>query len=631
MKKISNITIKKKLLVILLLITFIFCVLFGRLIFVQVINSKELQLKALDQWTRDLPLDAVRGIIYDRNGVVLADSVTKYVLYIRPNALKEHEKVAKTISDTLKMNYDEVYRKITKKGVSEVKVAQNIEREDMLNINNCGYSGVYFATQNKRYYPYGDFMTQLLGFTNIDGVGQSGVEQYYNNYLEGVDGKILKETDLVGKEIEGGVDKFLPAINGTNIKLTIDANIQSYAEGAVRSALATYNAKSASCIIMNPSNGELLAYAQAPGFDLNNIPRDDLNSLFTNSKSNMVSSVYEPGSTFKILTSAIGLEENAFPESHSFYCPGYRVIDNQRIRCWRPIGHGSQSFAEGIQNSCNCVFMDIATKVGTATMYDYFDKFGLNQKTGIDVKGEINGLLLKESSVKNVDIARIGFGQAIAVTPIGLLTAVSSVINGGTKVTPHILSAVGDKEANKAVQGERIISDSTSIKMREYLELVVSQGSGKKAYVPGYKIGGKTGTAQKYENGVIASGKYISSFLGFAPADNPEYAVLMIVDEPQGYVYYGSLVAAPYVGNIFRNIFAYKNIPPHYTEEELEEMGKSIVMPDLRGMSIVDAVKALKAIGLDYEYDGEDGKVIYQIPAPNAVINSKNMAFFQLG
>lgn len=636
MKDISNIRIKKKLLAVFLLITFLFCILLGRLMFVEVFMSRDLQMKAFDQWTRELPLGAKRGVITDRNGVVLADSKTVYTMYIRPNSLKAHEEVARITSEVLSLSYDSVYAKVTKKGSSEIKIATDIERNEMLKIKSYDFDGVFFATKSKRYYPYGNFLTQLLGFTNVDGNGQSGFEQYYDNYLSGIDGKLYNETDLIGKKLSGSSDRYLPAINGLDTTLTIDFEIQGYAEGAVRDAMNRYDAKSASCIIMNPKTGELLAYAQAPSFNLNDIPRDDLDSLFANSKPNMVSTVYEPGSTFKILTSAIGLEENAFPSNHSFYCPGYRVIDNQRIKCWRSIGHGSQSFPEGIANSCNCVFMDIAGKVGTATMYDYFDKFGLNKKTGIDIKGETSGLFIKESTVKNVDIARIGFGQAVAVTPIGLISAVSSVINGGYKITPHVLKSVTGLDGNSIVttsndMGERIISEKTSATMREYLEGVVSHGGGSHAYVSGYRIGGKTGTAQKYEDGKIASGKYISSFLGFAPVDDPEYVMLMIVDEPKGYVYYGSLVAAPYAGSIFKNIFAYKNIEPNYTNEELAEQGKTLTMPDLRGMGIVEAVNELKRLGLNYEYSGEGGKVIYQFPAPMAEINSKTVTFFELG
>ena len=621
-------TIKRKLLAVILLVTFIFCLLFGRLVFVEVISGNKLQAQALDEWTRDLPLGAKRGDIYDRNGNILASSVTDYTLYVRPNALKEHERLASIVSDTVHMDYDKVLSKVNKRGVSEVKVVSHLTHTEMTTIRSSHIDGVYFATGNARVYPHGAFASQILGFTNADNVGQTGIEDYYNHYLSGVDGAILHETDLVGREIPGGKVHFLPSISGNDIYLTLDMHIQSFAERVVDDAMHEYHAKQASCIVMDVDDGDIYAYAKAPTFDLNNIPRDNLDELFSRSKVDMVSSVYEPGSTFKILTSAIGLEEHAFGDDHRFYCPGYRIVDGKRIRCWKTIGHGSQTFGEGIENSCNCVFMDIATKVGTHTMYDYFRRFGLTNKTGIDIKGETTSLLLREDRVKNVDIARIGFGQAIAVTPIGMLGAECAVLNGGHKVTPHLLRSVATPEGikkNELIAGEQIVSEDTSMKMREYLERVVSHGGGKNAQVPGYRIGGKTGTAQKYAGGTIASGKYISSFVGFAPMDDPKYAVLIIVDEPEGYKYYGSLVAAPFASDLFGNIFAYKSIAP--TEDIDREM---VTMPDIIGTSRIDANKTLKNAGISYEEHGDGGRVVYQFPAPGAVIPRSSVVFFEM-
>ena len=633
MHNFSQFNIRKRLLIIVILITFLFAAVFGRLIYLQIFQAEALQVKAAEQWMRDLPLTAKRGLITDRNGVVLADSSTLYDVYIRPNAIEDRSAVANLLATALNTDYDKIWEKVNKTGVSEVTIAKKIEKSVMQQIADKNLAGIYFSQNINRYYVYGDFLTQVLGFTSSDGNGQTGIEQYYNDYLKGVDGKALTETDLVGKELDGSTTTYLPAIDGMNATLTIDYYIQSFAENAVKTALETHNAKSAKCIVMDPNTGEILALASAPSFDLNNLPRDNLELLFGASRNTIISDAYEPGSTFKILTSAIGLDSGNFDLNHSVYCPGYRIVDGQRIKCWRTIGHGSQTFSEGVENSCNCLFMDIAQTVGTRTFYEYLKRFGIGSKTGIDAIGEASGIVIEESAVKTVDLARIGFGQAIAVTPIELITAAASVINGGNLMTPYIMSEItsnaGVAYKNSPVIRNSTVSAETSEIMRSILEGVVKNGGGKNAYVEGYRIGGKTGTAQKYENGAIAQGKYVSSFIGFAPADNPQYIALMIVDEPSNGVYYGSIVAAPYVGEIFKNIFAYKNIEAVYTDEDLANLGKKVVMPDLRGLSITQAILKLKELGLQYELDGDIGEISYQFPAPQSEISVNSVVLIK--
>lgn len=636
MSKITNSYLGKKLLAIFLLITFLFTAIIVRLVYLQLIAGKSITNKAMSQWTRDLPMMATRGDIVDRNGVVVADTTTAYTLYVRPNSMTDVKKVAGAISATLNKDFNTIYNKISKKGVSEITVAKKLNKSQMMSIARENFDGVYFSEESLRYFPYGNFMSQILGFTDSDGMGQFGVEKYYDKYLRGVNGQILTQTDLVGKELEGSVRGYLPSIKGMTVGLTVDYNIQAFAEKIVGDAVTDFNAKGANCIVMNPKTGEILAMAQAPSFDLNNVPRDNLEKLFSMAKNGMISNVYEPGSTFKVLTTTIGIEEQAFPDNHMFYCNGARIIDGQRIKCWRSIGHGSQTFAQGVCNSCNCVFMDIATKVGTTKMYDYLRKFGINSKTGVDLVGEGKGIMLAEKNVKNVDIARIGFGQAVAVTPLGLCTAVSTCINGGNKITPYILKNIVDEnfgvvESNSPKVGERLIKPQTSEKVREMLYGVVEQGSGKYAYVPGYRIGGKTGTAQKYENGVIARGKYVSSFIGFTSVGKDDYLCLMTVDEPQGYLYYGSMVAGPYVGELFANIFAYKGYKPNYTEEELKILGKVVPMPDLMDMDVDSAIKILKKYNIPFEVDGEGGKVVGQIPSAKADVRYNTVALIRLG
>ena len=631
MHKISHITLKRKLPAVLALVVFLFLLLAGRLFYIQIIDGIGLQTLALGQWMRDLPFRAERGDIVDRNGTVLASSQTSYTVYVRPNDLKEHDKVAKAIASATGADFDEVYKKVIKSGVSEVRVATGLTKNEMLAVSAYGFDGVYFAEDATRYYNYGNFATQLLGFTNADGVGQSGIEQYYDVYLKGTDGASYTQTDLIGRELDDNVTSYLAPIKGMTVKLTIDFKLQSFAEKAVNDAVLTYSPKSASCLMMNADTGEILAMASAPTFNLNDIPRNDLSLLLAGAKNLLVTDVYEPGSTFKILTSAIGIETGVIKDS--YYCPGYKVVDGQRIKCWRSIGHGSQDFAHGIMNSCNCVFMDIALSAGTATMYDFFEKFGLMRKTGVDISGEGKGILLAEESVKTVDIARIGFGQAIAVTPLQLATAVASVINGGKLVTPYVLDSIYSEDGKLAYRNTPVVvnttvSESTSAAMREYLYGVVEEGGGKNAYVEGYRIGGKTGTAQKYKDGAIDRGAYVSSFIGFTEINGERILCLMIVYEPQGYVYYGSIVAAPYVGQIFRSTFAYYDVAPAL---DADDVPKKVVMPDIYGLSATAACAAMREKGLTYEVAGEGNKVVYQFPAEGAEIDENTVVYFMLG
>ena len=557
---------KKRLLASILLAVFLFTLIFAKLIHVMLVEGKSLQVKALDQWTRDLPNDAPRGQILDRNGVVLAGTATRYNLYVRPNSATDKEGLAQCLAEVFGYDKDKVLEKISKK-VSEVTVATKVTKEQMSALFDMGFDGLYYSEDNFRYYPYGDFMTQVLGFTGADGNGQTGLEAYYDKYLTGINGYILTETDLVGREIEGGENYYLPSISGLNLTTTLDSRVQEIVEGAVEKAVALYNPKAVACLVMDYTNGEIISLAEYPSFDLNNVPRDDLEKLFSSSKSMLVSSVYEPGSTFKILTAAAALDTGAMNTAKRFYCPGFRMVDGKRIRCWKTKGHGSIDFGEGVESSCNCVFMDSALAMGTDKFYTYLKNFGLRAKTGVDMTGETSGIFISQDLVKTVDLARIGFGQAVAVTPIGMMTACSAVVNGGKTVTPHLVKGFADEKGNKIddvfviEEKNTVVSGETSATMRELLSRVVSHGSGKGAGVNGYSIAGKTGTAQKYENGGIAQGKYISSFLGFSLEAGAPYGVLMIVDEPKGYVYYGSLVAAPLVGDIFRSVFDLFSLP----------------------------------------------------------------------
>ncbi|MCH5165448.1 MAG: PASTA domain-containing protein [Clostridiales bacterium] len=617
--KASASLMRKRILVAFIALAVVFAALFGRLFYIQVIDGAWLRSKAAEQWYRDLPLKAARGKILDRNGEVLADSRDVFTLYARPNAVKDKSAAAAEISEALGMEYQTILDKLNT-NVGEVTIKRKIAANDAYTLRKKNIDGLYYTLDTTRNYPYGGSMSQILGFTNIDNVGQSGLESYYDKYLTGVDGFAYTSTDMAGREIDSSVTRYVPSIPGCNVTLSVDSNIQSFADSAVTAAATEFSAKSASMIVMDVNTGGILAMAKSPSFDLNNPPRNDLDLLNELSRNTMIVDMYEPGSTFKIFTTAAALEAGVVTDNDSFFCAGSRTVDGQRIRCWRSIGHGSQHLADGVKNSCNCVFMDLALRLGTSRFYSALKSFGLGEKTGVDFTGESKGMLMKEGNVKTVDLARIGFGQAVAVTPLQLISGVCSVVNGGTLYKPYLVASVdsydGVNLATRTPQAvRRTVSESTSKKMREYLVGVVANGGGSKAGVSGYAVGGKTGTAQKYANGSIAQGKYISSFIGFAPANDPKYAVLMIVDEPQGYVYYGSLVAAPYAGNVFAKIFDYTALPPTLLPET-----EYTIMPDVIGKPTEQAVSELEQMGLHVELVGEGETVTAQTPIPNTKI-----------
>ncbi len=566
-------------------------------------------LKATDQWTRDLKIVAPRGAIYDRTGASLAVSYTTYNVFVRGREVKSATTVATHLSNILNIDFDDVYNKVQRKNVSEVLIKLGIDSDTAEKIYHQNLPGVYLAESVARYYPNGNLATQLLGFTSIDNVGQTGVEAYYNDVLSGTDGYSYVQSDLQGKEIGGTLRYYVPAENGEDLTLSIDSKMQAILENALSLIMTEQKAKNASGMILEVDSGQVLAISSKPSFNLNDVPRDDLETLFERSKMKLVTDIYEPGSTFKILTVAAALEEGLTNLDDTFYCPGYRIIDGVKIKCWKTIGHGNQTLLEAFGNSCNCCFMDLALRLGVDKFYQYMQKFGLGSKTGIDISGEASGMLMQKSHVKNVDLARMGFGHAIALTPIQLMTAVASIV-GGQKITPTILYS------NLQTSGQVILSKSTTQIVNQLLEYAENK-TGKYTFVEGYNVGGKTGTAQKYkETGGIDQGKYISSFIGTYPADNPKYALFIMVDEPSAGAYYGSVVAAPYGKLVFQQLFDYLG------EEKQDPSAKVeiVEMPDLVGKSLADAIIELKKLKLDYEIDGEGGVVLEQLPPPQTVL-----------
>lgn len=610
-------SLQKRILALLVLIFFAFCVIFLRLGIVQIINGSWLQEKALDQWTRSLPIIAERGEICDRNGSTLAVSHSAYSLYVRSREVKDKPKVANFLANSLNLSFKTVYEKISKSVVSEVLISLQVDDETALKIFQKNYDGVYLTENTVREYPYGDLLTQVLGFVTVDNIGQAGIENKFNEILSGKSGYSLVQSDLTGISLENMMDYYVSAVKGQNINLTIDANIQLIVERNLNLAIAEQSAKSASCIIMDANSGEIVAMSTKPSFDLNEVPRDNVEELMKMIKNNMVVDVYEPGSTFKIITIATALATGVANLSDYFYCPGYTIVNGERIKCWRSIGHGSQTLTEGFQNSCNCVFTTLAQKIGLTDFYNFANAFGYGKPTGIEISGESSGILMKQSLVKIVDLARMGFGQAIAVTQLQHITAVCAAVNGGRLFQPYLVKSIVDNDGKiieefSPIAKQTVITSEVSEIVCELLECAVNK-TGKYVFIPGYNVGGKTGTTQKYEDGRIAQGKYISSFVGVYPADKPKYVLLFTVDEPGTGAYYGSIVATPYAKNILSEMFDYLNIKPD-DPEIANKVFETFIMPDFTNLSLTKAVSELAKMKLYYEIDGDGSKIVGQLP-----------------
>lgn len=628
------VTNRKRLLALLLAVFLLLFALIIRSGYIQLVWGQELQVKALDQWTRSLDVYPKRGIIYDRNKEILSQSATADSIAVRPRQLADPKTTAIKLAEILDIDEDGLYEKISDKTKSEIWIKRQLTREESVAIRSLNIKGIYFTEEPKRYYPNGNLASHILGFTMkyaepAEGiVGQEGIELYYDKYLKGLPGRLIMETDAQGKETPTNVERMVPPIDGWNVILTIDQVIQHFAEKAVSDAMEQYQAEKVYCIVMDPKTGDVLAMANRPDFDPNEPPRElGYEGMEAFIKNIAVKDNMDPGSTFKIITTAAALESGVASVNSTYNDPGYRIVDGQRIKCWKHGGHGHQTLHEAVQNSCNPVFMDMALGMGASEFYDYLEKFGFGSRTGIDINGEERGVMISEASVKNVDLARIGFGQSIAVTPIQLISATAAVINGGNYMEPRLVKAMefddGNEyiyEENKPVTLRRVISESTSSAMRDILESVVSEGSGKNARIAGYKVGGKTGTAQKYsETGGIKQGAVIASFIGFAPADDPQLLVLFMVDEPKVAVDFGSVVAAPYVKMILEDSLNYMGVEPVFDGNSQEET-RMVTVPDVTGKALTDAVKELRDAGLDYLAEQTGTEVAKQMPLEGAEV-----------
>lgn len=560
---------RKKVMIVFVAVFFIMMFLIGRLVYLMIFCSEYYGNKAENLHERERDIKAARGKLLDANGTVLATNKSVCTISVIHNQMEEPEKVIAMLVKELGIS-EETARKRVEKVSSIERVKTNVAKETGDAIRAYGLSGVKVDEDYKRYYPYGTLASKVLGFTGADNQGILGLEVKYDEYLQGTNGKILTLTDARGIEIENAGESRLEPVNGYDLCLSLDYNIQMYCEQAAKKVCTKKSADSVSVIVMNPQNGELMAMVNYPEFDLNDpftLVGDNGEAVSAEEKQNLlnkmwrnqcISDTYEPGSTFKIITAAAALEEGVVKLDDTFYCPGYKIVEDRRIRCARTTGHGAETFETGIMNSCNPVFMELGERLGAENFVGYFKQFGLLSKTNIDLPGEAGTIMHKTENIGPVELATISFGQSFQITPIQLVTTVSSIINGGTRVTPHFGVSVQDADGNTVKTfsyetHENICTAETSETMRYLLEKVVSEGTGKNAKIEGFSIGGKTATSQTLPR---SDHKYISSFLGFAPADDPQVLVLVVINNPQG-IYYGGTIAAPVAKEIFENILPY--------------------------------------------------------------------------
>lgn len=544
----------------------------GRLLYLMINRADYYGEKAKEVHQRQRVVKAARGIIYDRNGVEIASNKPVSTISVIHNQIQDPEKVISVLSEVLKLPEEKVRKRVEKVSSIE-KIKSNVDKETSDQIRDMELAGVMVDEDYKRYYPYSEFASKVIGFTGADNQGIVGIEVAYDKYLQGTDGSILTMTTARGLEIDGKAEERVEPVAGTDLYTSLDVNIQTFAQQAAEKVMKAKKAKSVRILMMNPQNGEIYAMVNVPEFDLNDpytLPEASLKGLSVKKKQEAlngmwrnacVSDTYEPGSTFKVITAASALEAGVVKLEDTFHCPGFKVVEDRRIRCHKTTGHGTETFVQGVQNSCNPVFMEVGARLGVDNMFQYMQRLGILSKTGIDVPGEAFTIMHQKENVGAVELATMSFGQSFQLTPVRLLSTISMIINGGTQITPHfgVKLEDSDKTAIKKLtypSQENVVSSQTSETMRMILESVVSQGSGKKAYVEGYQVGAKTGTSEKLPR---HSSKYIASCMGFAPADHPVVAALVLIDEPQG-IYYGGTIAAPVISELLDNALPYLGV-----------------------------------------------------------------------
>jgi len=650
-----SIRLKKRLIFCLFAFFFLFFALILRLAWIQIIRGDTYRDMAVDQWTRDIPVPSKRGIIYDRNGKKLAISASIETLYVRPVEIKSSEEVSYRIAEALDMDREDVLDRLTR-NVDTVLLKKKVEKEDVDRIRDI--EGIYPVDDSKRYYPNRNFASHILGFTGTDNQGLDGVEALFDRYLYGLPGRNIAETDAAGRRIPFGFDTQYSPQDGYHLVLTIDEVIQHFAEKAIDEAVINNKAKRGAAIVMDPKTGDILSLVVKPDYDPNT-PFDPINEQeqelweglsaeeLRDERLKMwrnyaVSDIYEPGSTFKIITTAAGLEEGVVRPDSTFYCKGSIMVGGRNLKCWRSYNpHGHQTFVEAAQNSCNPVFIEVAQRLGKEKFLEYIEAFGFGEPTGVDLPGEAYGLVMNPSVAGPVELANMGFGQGVAVTPIQLAAAASAIANEGMLMEPKIALALKDQEGNTIHEFEpklrrQVISPQTARTEMQILETVVSEGTGSNAYVPGFRVAGKTGTAQKVVDGRYVQGKYVASFLGIAPADDPRVVVLVVIDEPDPANYYGGQIAAPVVGNILSDTLRYLKVQPRYTEEEAERLiQEKVEVPDVGGIPLKEAIKTLNSSNLQYQVvgsviEGDDNRVVDQTPKPDIMVSEKSIVLLYL-
>ena len=627
MAVLQNHLIKKRVPYIFAFILLCFLALAVRLLWVQVVRGTHYSDLAMSTRTKGVKVEAKRGDILDRNGKVLAVSINTDSVYAIPGEIKNPEETAEKLAGILNISQGDVLRRITLQQF-HVYIAHKVTPEQSEKISEADLSGIGLEGRNQRFYPMDNRASHVVGFAGTDNQGLYGIEVAYEDYLRGEDGRLAAEFDNRGREIPGGMRTFSPPEAGHTIKLTLDETIQYIVERELSQAVEKYQVKRGTAIVMDTKSGEILAMANYPDFN----PNDPFSTSAEQWRNPAVSDTYEPGSTFKIVTLAAALSEKEVDFNETFDCQGRIEIPGASIRCIR--NHGPQTVLQGIENSCNVVFVNLGLRLGVDRLYEYMQAFSFGEKTGIDFPGEANGILIPLENTKRVDLARISFGQAFTATPLQMVAATSAIANDGIYQTPRLVKEVIDSDNGEVVEvhdadsaGSRVISTKTAGRLQAMLESAVENGTGRNAYIDGYRIAGKTGTAQKIIDGSYASGKFVASFLGFAPADQPSIAVIVVMDEPSGSLYQGGQVAAPVFQAVVRDTLQYLGKLPSFDENdtEVKEEKEKVVVPGTINLSREDAEKKIKAAGLELRWQGRGDVVKKQFPAEGEVVQEGNL------
>lgn len=640
----TTITIRKRLTGVFILASLFFFILIGRLAWIQFVHGEELEQKALDVRMRDVPVEAKRGSIYDRNGEELVTSISVDSIYVIPGQVKNPRETAEKLAPLLGMETEKVYEIITSKSSFRWLKRKFRDYQAVQKIKELKLPGINFVEESTRFYPHEDLASHVLGITGIDNQGLAGIELGYDEELRGVPGRIVVEYDAAGRKVPEALHRYFPPQQGNHLVLTLDETIQYFVERELDKIVETYKPRLAVIIVMDPKTGEILAMGNRPTFNPNNW-MEASDKVWNRNPAIWYN--YEPGSTFKIITAAAALEEGVVKPADRFYDPGYIEVAGRRIRCWKDGGHGSQSFEEVIQNSCNPGFIEVGLELGRERFYKYIRAFGFGQRTGIDLIGEQAGIVIPEEKATNLNIATMSIGQSIAVTPIQLAAAVSAVANDGVLMKPRVVREIRNEKGEvvkryKPEKVRQVISRETSVLLRNLLEKVVVDGTGKNAYVEGYRVAGKTGTAQVVsEKGGYESGKYVSSFVGFAPVDDPKVTILVVIAEPQGGVYYGGVVAAPVFQAVARDTLRYLQIPenpdlkgpeqPGGQPAEVERNHRAVItVPEVVNCPVVEAERRINGAGLNVRLVGEGELVCGQTPEGGARVEAGTTVVLEL-